>query len=43
MEATQQLLNRGNHLTELLKQPQYSPFPIGTPINFVFLQELMVI
>jgi F0F1-type ATP synthase alpha subunit len=24
-EATQRLLNRGSHLTELLKQPQYTP------------------
>ena len=26
--ATQRLLNRGARLTELLKQPQYSPMPI---------------
>ena len=27
--ATQRLLNRGSRLTELLKQPQYQPMPIG--------------
>jgi len=35
-EATQQLLNRGNHLTELLKQPQYSPFPIEHQLISIF-------
>ena len=27
-KATQQQLNRGSRLTELLKQPQYSPIPV---------------
>jgi len=35
-EATQQLLNRGNHLTELLKQSQYSPFPIEHQLISIF-------
>lgn len=35
-EATQKLLNRGSHLTELLKQPQYTPYPIERQIVAVF-------
>jgi len=35
-EATQRLLNHGSHLTELLKQPQYSPYPIERQIVSVF-------
>jgi F-type H+-transporting ATPase subunit alpha len=35
-EATQKLLNRGKHLTELLKQPQYSPLNIEKQILSVF-------
>jgi len=35
-EATQRLLNRGSHLTELLKQPQYSPYPIEKQIMIIF-------
>ena len=34
---TQQLINRGNHLTELLKQSQYSPLTIEKQILSVFL------
>ena len=35
-EATQKLLNKGKHLTELLKQPQYTPLPIEKQILSVF-------
>ncbi len=35
-EATRHLLNRGQHLTELLKQPQYSPMPMEKQIVSVF-------
>jgi proton translocating ATP synthase F1 alpha subunit len=35
-EATRNLLNRGSHLTELLKQPQYSPLPIDKEIVSIF-------
>lgn len=35
-EATQKLLNRGKHLTELLKQPQYTPLTIEKQILSVF-------
>jgi len=35
-EATQKLLNRGAHLTELLKQPQYTPYSIEKEIVSVF-------
>jgi len=35
-EATQKLLNRGKHLTELLKQPQYNPLTIESQILSVF-------
>lgn len=34
---TQQLINRGNHLTELLKQSQYAPLTIEKQILSVFL------
>jgi len=35
-EATQRLLNRGSHLTELLKQPQYVPYTVESQIVVVF-------
>jgi F-type H+-transporting ATPase subunit alpha len=35
-EATRNLLNRGSHLTELLKQAQYSPLPIEKEIISIF-------
>lgn len=35
-EATQRLLNRGSHLTELLKQPQYTPYTVESQIVIVF-------
>lgn len=35
-DATQRLLNRGAKLTELLKQPQFSPLPIEKQIVAVF-------
>ncbi|HVW99164.1 MAG TPA: F0F1 ATP synthase subunit alpha [Candidatus Babeliaceae bacterium] len=35
-EATRHLLNRGQHLTELLKQPQYNPQPIEKQIISIF-------
>lgn len=35
-EATQKLLNRGSHLTELLKQPQYTPYTIERQIVSVY-------
>jgi F-type H+-transporting ATPase subunit alpha len=35
-DATQQLLNRGKHLTELLKQSQYAPLAIEKQILIVF-------
>ena len=34
---TQQLINRGNHLTELLKQSQYSPYSVERQICAIFL------
>jgi F-type H+/Na+-transporting ATPase subunit alpha len=34
--ATQRLLNRGARLTELLKQPQYSPMPVEEQVVSVF-------
>jgi len=34
---TQQLINRGNHLTELLKQPQFSPLPLDKQLLSIFL------
>jgi len=36
MEATQRLLNRGSHLTELLKQPQYKPYSVEQQIVVIF-------
>ena len=36
-KETQQLINRGNHLTELLKQSQYTPLTIEKQILSVFL------
>jgi len=35
-EATQRLLNRGSHLTELLKQPQYTPYSVEQQIVVIF-------
>jgi len=35
-DATRFLLNRGSHLTELLKQPQYSPLPVEKQIVAIF-------
>jgi F-type H+-transporting ATPase subunit alpha len=35
--ATQRLLNRGERLTELLKQDQYAPFPIEEQVISIFL------
>jgi proton translocating ATP synthase F1 alpha subunit len=35
-EATQRLLNRGSHLTELLKQPQYTPYSVESQVVVVF-------
>jgi len=34
--ATQRLLARGSRLTELLKQPQYSPFPVEEQVVSIF-------
>jgi F-type H+-transporting ATPase subunit alpha len=34
--ATQALLNRGARLTEVLKQPQYSPLPIEKQIVVIY-------
>lgn len=34
---TQQLINRGNHLTELLKQSQFSPLPLEKQLISIFL------
>jgi F-type H+-transporting ATPase subunit alpha len=34
--ATQHLLNRGKHLTELLKQPQYAPLTVSREVISVF-------
>jgi F-type H+-transporting ATPase subunit alpha len=34
--STQRLLNRGARLTELLKQPQYSPFPVEEQVISIF-------
>lgn len=35
-EATQKLLNRGSHLTELLKQSQYDPYTVEHQIVVIF-------
>ena len=34
--ATQRLLNRGARLTELLKQPQYTPVPVAEQVVAIF-------
>jgi len=34
--ATQRLLNRGERLTELLKQPQYQPLPVEEQVVAIF-------
>jgi F-type H+-transporting ATPase subunit alpha len=34
--TTQRLLNRGSRLTELLKQPQYSPMPVEEQVVVIF-------
>lgn len=34
--STQFLLNRGARLTELLKQPQYSPIPVEQQVSIIF-------
>jgi len=34
--VTQRLLNRGSRLTELLKQPQYAPFPVEEQIISIY-------
>jgi len=34
--ATQKLLNRGGRLTELLKQPQYSPMPVEEEVISIY-------
>jgi len=34
--ATQQLLNRGARLTELLKQPQFSPLPVEEQVVSIY-------
>ncbi len=35
--ATQRLLNRGARLTELLKQPQYTPYPVEEQVVAIYL------
>jgi F-type H+-transporting ATPase subunit alpha len=34
--STQRLLNRGSRLTELLKQPQYQPMPMGEEVAVIY-------
>ena len=34
--ATQRLLARGERLTELLKQPQYQPFPVEEQVAVIY-------
>ncbi len=34
--VTQRLLNRGSRLTELLKQPQYAPFPVEDQVVSIY-------
>jgi F-type H+-transporting ATPase subunit alpha len=34
--STQKLLARGERLTELLKQPQYTPFPVEEQVVVIF-------
>ena len=36
-KETRQLINRGNHLTELLKQGQFSPLPLEQQVISIFL------
>lgn len=36
-EATQRLLNRGKRLTEILKQPEFSPLPVEKQIIMVWM------
>jgi F-type H+-transporting ATPase subunit alpha len=35
-KATRDTLNRGNHMTELLKQPQYQPLPVERQVVLMF-------
>jgi len=35
-KATQQALSRGQHMTELLKQPQYHPYPVEEQVALIF-------
>jgi F-type H+-transporting ATPase subunit alpha len=35
--ATQRLLNRGARLTELLKQPQFTPYPVEEEVVALYL------
>jgi F-type H+-transporting ATPase subunit alpha len=35
-KSTQQQLDRGLRLTELLKQPQYQPFPLGDEVMLIY-------
>ena len=35
-KASQQQINRGRHLTEILKQPQYSPLPVEKQVLIIF-------
>jgi F-type H+-transporting ATPase subunit alpha len=35
-KATRDTLNRGNHMTELLKQPQYQPVPVEKQVVSIF-------
>ena len=34
--VTQRLLNRGSRLTELLKQPQFAPFPVEEQVISIY-------
>ncbi len=34
--STQQAISRGQHMTELLKQPQYKPYPIEEQVALIF-------
>ena len=34
--ATQQAISRGEHMTELLKQPQYKPYPVEEQVALIF-------
>ena len=35
-KASQQQLNRGKHLTEILKQPQYKPVPVEKQVLIIY-------